>query len=204
MRHFWCQVCDGSLTNERTGIFYLANQKPAWVRQMLMSVTHTKLSRYLAQLHWPAFASHLKEFVSWYIMTTHQSGLVCIASNLFTSPQSPKPMENDCQNLFSELTFISLTLSQYCFVQFPSWCSFVENQRIPCRSCPVFDTFGSLQQISQISANNLSIHSFEVSLQAFEVKQTLRMSYEMLRQIEMELHCTACLFKQAWGTAFML
>ena len=50
MRHFWCQVYDGSLTNEKTGIFYLANQKPAWVRQMLVSVTHTKLSRYLAWL----------------------------------------------------------------------------------------------------------------------------------------------------------
>ena len=50
MRHFWCQVCDWLLTNEMAGMYYLANQKQAWVRQMPVSVTHTKLSRYLAAL----------------------------------------------------------------------------------------------------------------------------------------------------------
>ena len=84
---------------------------------------------------WPAFASHQEEFVSWYIMTTHQSGLVFIASNLFiTSAQSPKPMGTDYWNLFSELTFsLDSHAILLCSVSILG-CSFVEYQRIPCRS----------------------------------------------------------------------
>ena len=125
MRHFWCQVCDGPLTNERTGIFYLANQKPAWVRQMLVSVTHTKLSRYLAWLtDQPGpQCPRQEEFVSWYIMTTHQSATVFPALFYLLLQHTLRWIfeKNDIHS--AELTFISLplSLSQCCFVQFLSW-----------------------------------------------------------------------------------
>ena len=72
MRHFLSQVLDGWQTNERAGMCRMTNQKPDTCH-MPVSVTHTKLSRYLA---WPGSAPMSPtrgEFVHCYIMTTHHS-----------------------------------------------------------------------------------------------------------------------------------